>query len=239
MPEVPKDALLLIYYLLPGFVTAWLLYGLTAYSKAGPFERIVEALIFTITIQAVVIGLRELLFLFGHWGSWGTWTDDCALVVSLGIALIFGLLLARFAHTNTIYRLLCRCGVTRRTCYPSEWFSAFLRQPDWVVLHLKGQRRLYGWPQEWPDHPDMGQFIIDQPEWLLEDGTRAPVHEVRNILVPVSEVEMVEFMCNRAEIKASPNEIEKTHKILVALHAKENANGCQGSTASGGVTSFL
>ena len=43
-----------IYALLPGFLAAWIFYALTAHPKQGPFERVVQALIFTGIVQAVV-----------------------------------------------------------------------------------------------------------------------------------------------------------------------------------------
>jgi hypothetical protein len=232
MFDVPKDALTVIYQLLPGFLAAWIFYAFTAHSKAGPFERIVEALILTAIIKVLVIALSQLFFLLGHAVSLGFWTEDSALVVSLVIAVALGLLLARYAHTNKLHEKLCYWGFSCRTSYPSEWFSAFRRQRTWVVLHLKDQRRLYGWPQEWPDHPDVGHFIIDQPEWLLEDGRSAPVHQVRNILVPATEVQMVEFMLNIKDIQTSQAEVDRVKDLLVLLHKKEGCNGSKSATTS-------
>lgn len=62
------------------------------------------------------------------------------------------------------------------------------------MLHLKGGRRLYGWPEEWPDQPDKGHFLIAEAEWLLDDGSRQGLDCVWNILVPATDVELVEFM---------------------------------------------
>ena len=79
----------------------------------------------------------------------------------------------------------------------------FLRHPDcYVVLHLKGQRRLYGWPEEWPSRPDEGHFRIAEGEWLIEDERR-PAKGVSAILIPAGEVEMVEFLDSK------PNEETK------------------------------
>jgi hypothetical protein len=173
----------------------------------------------------MVIALSQFFFLLGHAVCIGIWTDDWALVVSLVIAAGLGLILARFAHTNKLHEKLCSWGFTCRTSYPSEWFSAFLRQKTWVVLHLKDQRRLYGWPREWPDHPDVGHFIIEQPEWLLEDGRRAPVYQVLNILVPATDVQMVEFMLNIKDIEASPSDVDGAKHLLTSLYKKEVCDG--------------
>lgn len=64
------------------------------------------------------------------------------------------------------------------------------------MLHLKGERRLYGWPEEWPSQPDRGHFRISEGEWLSDnnknDGKSTP--EISAILIPAIDVEMVEFV---------------------------------------------
>lgn len=43
MPEISKDVISLLQYLAPGFVLAWVYYGLTSQIKQSQFERIVQA----------------------------------------------------------------------------------------------------------------------------------------------------------------------------------------------------
>ena len=103
-------------------------------------------------------------------------------------------------HRFLRYRKLGWLKITRETAYPSEWYSAFSHHIDcYVVLHLKGERRLYGWPEECPSRPDDGHFRIAEPQWLIGRGV-IPATGVVNILVPVTEVEMVEFL-NNTEIQ--------------------------------------
>jgi len=81
---------------------------------------------------------------------------------------------------------------TRESSYASEWFSAFLNI-TYVVLHLKDERRLYGWPIEWPSEPHNGHFLITDAAWL--DGDKElPIAGVDNILIDAREVKWVEFM---------------------------------------------
>lgn len=83
------------------------------------------------------------------------------------------------------------------TATPSEWSSSFPRENCYVVLHLQGGRRLYGWPEEWPNESTQGHFRIAEAEWLVEknDGQKQVAAEgVSAILVPADQVEMVEFM---------------------------------------------
>ena len=52
------DLIRLFYDLLPGFLAAWVYYGLTAHPKPSPFERVIQALIFTVIVRALFIVFR-------------------------------------------------------------------------------------------------------------------------------------------------------------------------------------
>ena len=102
-----------------------------------------------------------------------------------------------WSNNDTMHRILRRLGITKETSYPSEWYSTFWRLNDcYVVLHLKGERRLYGWPEEWPSQSDRGHFRISEGEWLGEndENDRVSATEVSAILIPANDVEMVEFI---------------------------------------------
>ena len=206
--DIPSSEILkLIYALLPGFVAAWVFYGLTAHPRLSPFERTVQALIFTGIIQVLVLTFRESLFLLGSIFAIGIWTDNVFFVVSILLAVIVGTCFSLFANKDWCHKWLRQSryfkrfgGVTRRTSYPSEWFSVFDQELRYVVLHLTGNRRLYGWPFAWPDHSDFGHFVMMEPKWLLEDGSEIELDTVYKMLVTAGDVEMVEFLKRNSEI---------------------------------------
>ncbi len=193
--EIPSNEIIeVLSYLLPGFVAAWVYYGLTAFLKPPQFERIIQALIFTIIIQVILVLVRWVLLFLGHYVfSIAQWTGSVALVWSLALAVAIGLLFAKYTNNDQIHRILRSWGLTRQTSYPSEWFGVFAQSPTYVVLHLKDQRRLYGWPEEWPSQPDSGHFSMAEAEWLT-DSERIQLTGVQNILIPAEEVLFVEFM---------------------------------------------
>lgn len=66
-----------------------------------------------------------------------------------------------------------------------------------MVLHLADGRRLYGWPEEFPDNPADGHFVLSEAEWLVERNSEyqsVPLDGVESIMVRGSDVIMVEFM---------------------------------------------
>lgn len=119
-----------------------------------------------------------------------TWEAVTLLVVSV----VFALISAYAWNNDALHGLLRRLNVTRESSYQSAQYSAFAFHGNcFVVLHLKGKQRLYGWPTEWPSQPADKHFLIEECEWLDEDK-RIPIKGVSHILIPSSEVEMVEFL---------------------------------------------
>jgi len=192
--EISGDAIALLSYLLPGFTTAWIFYGLTSHPKPPQFERLVQALIFTFAIQAVLPTIKWSLLCIGNILSVRVWDRESELLASLLIALCLGVLVAYFTNKDSFHKWLRRYGFTSRTSHPSEWFCVFTEQVKHVVLNLKDGRRLYGWPKEWPVDPDKGQFYIQIPSWIGEDGKVIDLPQLDGILVPVKDVDWVEFV---------------------------------------------
>jgi hypothetical protein len=194
-----NDLITLLKFLLPGFVTAQIFYRLTPFPKKSEFEAIVVALIFTIIIQVLVNGLQALMLWIGTFFSIGPWTAEVDLAWSIVLAVGLGLFFAYFMNNDKIHGLLRRWRITHQTSYPSEWFGTFVENPTYIVLHLKDQRRLYGWPREWPGSPKDGHFVIEDAEWLLDapdssGKTSIPLAGDKYILIDVASVEFVELM---------------------------------------------
>ena len=195
MDGIPSSEIVkVIYALLPGFVAAGLFYLFTAYDRLSPFERTVQALIFTGIVQIVVLGFRELMFLLSPRYCLGEWTENVSFTTSVVFAVFLGLFISVLANSNWFYPLLQKLRVTKNTSYPSEWFSALTENQRYVVLHLTGSRRILGWPYEWPNHCDSGHFVLTNANWLSDENDAPPPANVHLILIPAKDVEMVEFL---------------------------------------------
>lgn len=232
-----------ISFLLPGFVAAWVFHGLTAHPRREPFERVIHALIFTAFIQAATylmrIGLECAASCLEY--DFGPWTPAAGVVWSFVIALMLGTGFSALANYDVVHSGLRRLGITKRTSFPSEWFSAFNRDKRFVVLHLEDGRRLMGWPEEWPDSSEGGHFVICNGSWLLDDNQSITVHAVEHFLIPVGYVKFVERCKYEEEIKASQDQQELAERAMLDLQRKEQRNGQQStgpvSAESGGQTS--
>ena len=191
MSWASNEAVIILAFLLPGFVSVAVFHMFTSHPSPGEFERIVQSFIFTILVRANT----ELLLWVGRlFGRGSLWESQFDILVSVGVAIVLGLIAVYLSNTDLLHSLFRRIGITKETSYPSEWYSAFHHNPDcYVVLHLQGQRRLYGWPEEWPSRPDQGHFRIARGQWLVGDE-RIPAKGVVAIVVPAKEVDMVEFL---------------------------------------------
>jgi len=154
----------------------------------------VQALIFTIIIQAISYAIKYIYKFLPIDSQPLKWNNNVNIVCLLTIAVIIGIVFTYFANNDKFHKLLRKLKITKETSYSSEWFSAFSENITYVVLHLNDERRIYGWPMEWPTEPNKGHFVLREASWLLEDNTQVPLEGVESILIDASSVELVEFM---------------------------------------------
>lgn len=252
MEGISAEIVGVIYQLLPGFIVAWIIYGLTAHLKPSAFERIVQALIFTVFVRALVLVFKLFANYAGeHVYSFGPWNNDIEFIWSIMIAISTGLFITWCVNNDFplflfrkdgearcnkkfkwLHKLISKIKLTDKTLHPTEWYSAFNSEPRFVVLHLSGERRLYGSTKQYPDDPNKGHFLIEEPEWLLDDGTSAPLYTVHHMLIPASDVQRIEFIKNIPEITASEEDLARATKLLTDIYKKESVNVDQCSEAT-------
>lgn len=193
MPELSKDLVSLLGYLLPGFLVAWIFYSLTTHQKPAQLERVIQALIFTLLVSGLVIVVREVCYLAGGFYRFGAWDKDSELLVSIVLALILGLCAAYLTNTDALHDWLRKRKISKRSSHASEWCIAFAMEPTYVVVEFKDGRRLYGWPAIWPSNFEKGHLYITDPEWIHGDRPLQPPAN-HGILVQVTEIAHVEFL---------------------------------------------
>ena len=188
MHEWSSATIALLTFLLPGFLSAAAYFSLTSAPKPPAFERVIQALIFTTIVHAIVAlcGFSGVVHDLAQ-------PNPIEFSATVGIALLLGALTAVVVNTDALHTILRHCRITRETAYPTEWYAAFAEHPNsYVIFHMTHDRRLYGWPSVWPSRPDEGHFIILNPEWLTRDNKRHEAGET--IAVRIRDVELVEFV---------------------------------------------
>ena len=114
--NIPSQTIIdVLTFLLPGFVSAALLHSLTPTPHPIPFERVVQALIFTIVIQAGTSGVATGLIGIGsRFGSIGLWSEQTRIVWSLVLAGLLGVVLAWIQNTDQLHSRLRKLRIITR-----------------------------------------------------------------------------------------------------------------------------
>ena len=209
MDSISQNVVTILQYLLPGFLAAWVFYGFTSYPKPSQFERVIQALIFTVIIQAAVFVEKAIFLNIGNLWTVCSWNKHSEIICSTVSAILLGSLFSYYANNDKFHKYVRRVGITRQTSYPSEWFGTFSENVTYVVLHLKDGRRLYGWPIEWPSVPDRGPFRLSPASWL-RDSEEIPIKGVESILIDVNDVRWVEFMEKPWEVQNGKEKFKST-----------------------------
>lgn len=192
----------LLSFLLPGIVSGWVFYSLSARPKPSAFERTVQALFFTVIVQMIAGPTGLVLGPKGIFSAVG-WHTALLSAVSFGVAALLGIIAAHIANRD-LFGLLRKLGITTETSAPSRLYTTFSDHEYYVVLHLAGDRRLMGFPKEWSCNPDSGHFLLDDPKWVTDDRKLIPIKTVTRIMVPASGVRMLEFCSPQAGRESKP-----------------------------------
>ena len=192
-------------YLLAGFVAAWVFYGLTPYRRPTPFERIVQALVYTAVVQLLAAMLTHMAGLVEQMTG-AKYLETIASLFLFGsagifiLAILIGVLFAWLVNRDYPHTWLRKIGITLQTARKCNWADAFDRDGyQFVILNLKDGRRLYGWPMAWPDTHADDHFLLANYKWvsggkldLNAAGDGSPANAA--ILVASEAVDTVELL---------------------------------------------
>lgn len=194
MPELSKETAALLHYLLPGLLAAWVFYGLTSHVKPSQFERVIQALIFTFLVQAILPIVQWSLECIGTWLAIRPWDGASETLASAFVAALLGASLAYLTNKDSFHKWIRAKGFTTRASHPSEWYGVLSERQNHVVLHLADERRLSGYPQIWPSESEQGHFFIVQPAWLSETGAHSLLSGIEGLLINAKDVKWIEFI---------------------------------------------
>ena len=192
MPEISTEVIALLQYLAPGFLVTWVYFGLTSHEKPSQFDRTVQALIYTAVVHSLVAAERQIASRIGEWHAFGTWDAGSELIAAVISALLLGLVVAASANHDLLHLVLRKLKVTHRTSHPGEWFSVFSENSQTVVLHLKDDTRVHGWPSMWPSNAEKGHFFVTGAT-RKERGADDTISRYEALMINVVDVTLVEF----------------------------------------------
>lgn len=196
MKEI-KDLFPILLFLLPGLVSVGVIQILCIRKQKDAFERVIEALIFTMLNLAAFLISRAALerfpeIKFDHVefltaGNVGLMAF-CAIAIGVGFA-------AEINHDWALGILNNRFHLTRKTAKPSTWNETWTHAQKFVVVHLDDGRRIYGWPTFYSDSPEERALFLEDASWLDDDNKL--INEAAPISVLLdkhSGIKLVEFL---------------------------------------------
>jgi hypothetical protein len=131
MDDLVKEVIPLLQYLIPGFLSAWIFYSLTAFKRPDTFGQIVQALIFTFVIQGAVWGVGTLCLWVGSKGfSVGRWDAKAETMWAFVVSVTLGLLSCYLATNDKLHGWLRSRNVTKQTSYPQRMVQHFCSAPS-------------------------------------------------------------------------------------------------------------
>ena len=190
-----SDLLALLLALLPGLITAELVSALTVREQRKPLERVIQALLYTFLNHVtwiVVVGLVNGAL---AWAGRPALADTTGVhMVGLAVcAIAWGFGVAWIINTGRSHRFLReRLGITKTGSRPSVWYDVFYDRQQYVVVHLKDERRVYGWPLKYSEHSDRGHLFLTRAEWLEGPGGQA--RPEFSLLINVADIQYIEFV---------------------------------------------
>ena len=205
--ELSLEFLKIIFALLPGFISAEILFMLTPYVKPAPFERIIQALIMT----ALVKGGVEITYYIAAKNDFII-PINADYILSILVAVFLGIVLSWCANNDFPNRflrpsyqhkkwwqkwtigLISKLNITNSGLHPNEWFSFFREADGFAVFHLSGNRRLIGIIEQFPELSDKGHFIVINAGWIDDQDNIIPLENVKKVLLPAEDVSWVELI---------------------------------------------
>jgi hypothetical protein len=119
MDDLVKEIIPLLQYLIPGFLSTWIFYSLTAFKRPDTFGQIVQALIFTFVIQGAVLAVGNLCLWIGSTGvSLGSWNDRAQTLWAFVFSLLLGLFACYLATSDKLHGWLRKRNVTKQSSFP-------------------------------------------------------------------------------------------------------------------------
>ena len=100
MSWASSEVVSVLSFLLPGFVAAAVFHSLTSYPKPNEFDRVVQALIFTIIAQAIVQGIQWTARLV-KWEL--SWIADFEILISVAIAIAVAVVIVYLSNHDTLH----------------------------------------------------------------------------------------------------------------------------------------
>lgn len=199
------EILNILLLLLPGFVAGQIFYSIVSKEKEiSTTKRLYDAVIFSFIISVVIA-------LFHDWkpvaqvaniqGSLEySFSDDFLLLgINLLLILTLPLIMGFILNNDYFHKLLRKMKITTKSSRPNTWLDVLLTENRHIVIHLKDERRIRGYPTKFSSDPEEGFIYLFNPAWIDEEKGGYIEANVHGFLINRTEIDIIEFTLNENE----------------------------------------
>jgi len=196
------QALLALFLLLPGFVSARIVRMLNARSQQSDLERIIQALMYSFLIYVIYLGVFGANLPI----DWLPVTSPSSVmrfhivvyrskIWTLGaLTFIWGIGWGIVKGSDLHMRILRRLHITERTSRESVWNDVLLTQSGTVQVGLGDGRVALGLLDRYSDTGEEGTIFLSKASWVAEDNSLVPIFGAGLLLTKSSDIKLMMFL---------------------------------------------
>jgi hypothetical protein len=190
-----KEIVQILFFLLPGFLTAKMLEMWVITKPKDVFDRVVQAFVLTFVNLICFAFIRWLLeklvgFQFDHDQFFAI--NNLLLMVFCAVRI--AIILSFELNNELVLTKLRKWKITKKTYKPCTWVETFEHVERLVVVHLNDGRRIYGWPKFYSDDPAERAIFLEEASWLDDENNLINNPPISILLDGNSGIQFVEFL---------------------------------------------
>lgn len=200
------QALQVLIFLLPGFVTAAVINFLFVTRKKTELDKVIEALFYSFVNYSIFIlllnrypDLRPLSVLKQTNNGIETYIleyHSIGFLSILAISILMGLFISFLNTKDLPTRFFRSLKITTRTSRSSIWSDVFHDEAPhaYVIVNLVDGQRIMGWPLYYSDTPEESSIFLSDAYWVGENNNKIKIPGPGILITSATKIESVEFL---------------------------------------------
>ena len=207
--NISVEAVNILLLLLPGFIAGQVFYSIFQVADVPASKRTLDALIFTFVTYLIVSSMYPweplaTVKLINGSMSFSVNEDGKLIWLVLAVTVVVPIVIGSLYHSDFLHSIFRKLNITTKTSRKNTWNDAFLSQNRHVIVTLKDDRRIRGYPTMFSTDPDEGFLYLYNPAWINDDkeSESEPDYFESNchgFLLNRENIDLIEFTLNENE----------------------------------------